>query len=77
MILHHPHSTYSPTISNSIWSAARASLPTPRIAVSGIAFDGIPEPTPKWRPWLTLDATRPATASDGGIVDDLFNCRHW
>lgn len=69
MILHHPHSTYSPKIWASPWSAARRALPTARIWVSGIAFCGNPEPRLSWRPWQTLEATRSATASQGAVLD--------
>ena len=69
MILQHPHSTYSPRIWVSPWSAARTALPTARIWASGIAFCGNPEPRHMWKPWQTLDATRSATASQDAVLD--------
>lgn len=72
MILHHPHSTYSPKIWNAAWGAAQSALPTARISVSGIAFYGNPESKPNWQPWQTLNATRSATASGKGIVDVII-----
>ena len=73
IILHHPHSTYSPNIWRSAWGAARATLPTTRIALSGIAFCGNPQPEPKWRPWQTLDTTLRATSCGDGIIDVVIN----
>lgn len=69
MILHHPHSTYSPKIWASPWSAARTALPTARIWVSGIAFCGNPEPRHLWKRWQTLEDTRRATASQAAVLD--------
>ena len=69
MILHHPHSTYSPNIWRAAWGAARAALPTARIALSGIAFCGNPKPEPQRRPWQTLDATRRATSWGDPVID--------
>ena len=69
MILHHPHSTYSPRIWASPWGAARRALPTARIWASGIAFCGNPEPRHLWETWQTLEATRFATASQDTVLD--------
>ena len=69
MILHHPHSTYSPKVWSGAWGATRAVLPSARIWASGIAFCGNPKPKSSWDPWQTLDATRSATASENVVFD--------
>ncbi len=73
MILHHPHSTYSPRVWAGAWSATRSALPSTRIWASGIAFCGNPQPRLRWQPWQTLDATRSATASENAVVDVVIN----
>ena len=69
MILHHPHTTYSPRVWSPAWSATRSALPTTRIWASGIAFCGNPMPRSLWKLWQTLDATQAATASESGVSD--------
>ena len=72
MILHHPHSTYSPNIWRAAWGAARAALPTARVAVSGIAFCGNPKPGSR-RPWQTLDATISGTSWGHEVTDVVID----
>ena len=69
IILHHPHSTYSPKVWLSAWGATRSLLPTARIWASGIAFCGNPKPDAIGKPWQTLDATRSGTVSEAGVAD--------
>ena len=69
IVLHHPHSTYSPRVWNSAWGATRSVLPTTRVWASGIAYCGNPR---SWKPWQTLDATRSATASKAGVFDVII-----
>ena len=69
VVLHHPHSTYSPRIWSGAWGATRETLPTADVRASGIAFCGNPKPARRWKPWQTLDATRAATASGTRIFD--------
>ena len=73
MILHHPHATYSPYIWRAAWGAARAALPTARVAVSSIAFCGNPKPRSKQRPWQTLDATIAGTSWGDGTTDIVID----
>ena len=73
MILHHPHSTYSPRVWSSAWSATRSALPSARIWASGLAFCGNPKSKHEWEPWQTLDATRSATASGFAVFDVVTN----
>ena len=75
MILHHPHSTYSPRVWSAARGAAQAMLRTACISASGIAFYGNPKPKQEWRSWQTLDATLSATASGDGIVDVVIKGR--
>lgn len=72
MVLHHPHSTYSPRIWSAAWGATRSVLPTARVWLSGIAFCGNPEPKSAWEPWQTLHATRAATSTAGNGVLDII-----
>ena len=72
MVLHHPHSTYSPRVWNSAWGATRSLLPTTRVWASGIAFCGNPKSKSCWEPWQTLDATQSATASEPGVLDVII-----
>ena len=69
MILHHPHTTYSPRVWSGAWGGTRSIMPTARIRVSGIAFCGNPKPKSLWKPWQTLEATQDATASETGVTD--------
>ena len=69
VILHHPHSTYSPRIWSAAWGATRGALPGARVWASGIAFCGNPTPRPSRKPWQTLDATRAATANSAYVLD--------
>ena len=69
MILHHPHTTYSPRVWRGAWGATRGSLPTAEVCASGIAFCGNPKPRNCWQPWQTLDDTRAATTSGNGVSD--------
>ena len=69
MILHHPHSTYSPRVWSSAWGATRSSLPSACIWASGLAFCGNPKSKHEWQPWQTLEATRAATASEFAVFD--------
>ena len=69
VILHHPHSTYSPRIWAGAWGATRTALPSAEVCASGIAFCGNSKPVRRWKPWQTLDATRAATVSGKGISD--------
>ena len=73
MILHHPHSTYSPRVWAGAWGATRSTLPSARIWASGLAFCGNPKPEDEWEPWQTLDATRSATASGFAVFDVVTN----
>ena len=73
VILHHPHSTYSPRVWARAWGATRSALPSARIWASGIPFCGNPKPKQGWKPWQTLDATRSATASEYGTFDVVTN----
>ena len=66
VILHHPHSTYSPQVWNSAWGATRSVLPTAHVWASGIAFCGNPG---IWKSWQTLEATLSATASEAGVAN--------
>ena len=73
MVLHHPHSTYSPKVWGAAWGATRSALPTARTGVSGIAFCGNPEPRSKWKPWQTLHATQAATSAGDGVLDIIVH----
>ena len=73
MILHHPHSTYSPRVWAGAWGTIRSTLPSARIWASGLAFCGNPKPKHEWEPWQTLDATRSATASGFAVFDVVTN----
>ena len=73
MILHHPHSTYSPNVWGSAWGATRSMFPTARVWASGIAFCGNPKPRDCWGPSQTLEATLAATASRTGVLDVVIN----
>ena len=66
IILHHPHTTYSPYVWSGAWGGTRIRVPTAEIGASGLAFCGNPEPAEDWQ---TLDATRAATAFGDGIFD--------
>ena len=70
IILHHPHTTYSPYVWSGAWGAIREALEqTAEVCASGIAFCGNPRPVRRWKSWQTLDATRAATAFGDGISD--------
>ena len=69
VILHHPHTTYSPRIWAGAWGAIREALQTAEVCASGIAFCGNPGPVRRWKSWQTLDATRTATAWGNRISD--------
>ena len=73
MILHHPHTTYSPNVWSSAWGAARPILPTAQIWASGIAFCGNPKPRRCWQHHQTLEATLAATASEQGVSDVVID----
>lgn len=73
MILHHPHSTYSPNVWGSAWGATRSILPTARVWASGVAFCGNPKPKGCWGRRQTLDATLATTASRTGVLDVVIN----
>ena len=69
IVLHHPHTTYSPRIWRGPWRSLRSILPTVQLWASGIAFCGNPEPPCRWKPWQALEATCSATASENGVHD--------
>ncbi len=69
MILHHPHTTYSPRVWLGAWGATRGTLTTTEVCASGIAFCGNPKPQECWQPWQTLDETRAATKSGNEVLD--------
>ena len=73
IILHHPHTTYSPNVWNGAWGGTQVRVPTADVRVSGIAFYGNPEPEHSWKPWQTLGTTRAATASGDGIFDVVIH----
>ncbi len=73
MILHHPHSTYSPRIWASAWGATRSLFPSARVWASGVAFCGNPKPKRCWSRWQTIDSTRSATASRSGVFDVVIS----
>ena len=66
IILHHPHTTYTPYVWNGAWRGTQNRVPTAEAGASGIAFCGNPKPA---KCWQTLDATRAATAFGDGISD--------
>ena len=67
MILHHPHTTYSPYVWSGAWGGTRNRVPeSAEVGASGIAFCGNTEPLECWQ---TLDATLDATAFGDGIFD--------
>ena len=66
IILHHPHTTYSPYVWSGAWGGTRTRVPSAEVGASGIAFCGNPEVAECWQ---TLDATRAATAFGDGISD--------
>lgn len=73
MILHHPHSTYSPRVWQGAWGATLKTLPSVQIWASGLAFYGNPKPKQEWKPWQTLKDTRSATSSGFGVFDVVTN----
>lgn len=64
IILHHPHTTYSPNVWSGAWGATVAALPTVHTWASGVAFCGNPKVVSEWQPHQTLEKTRRATTSD-------------
>ena len=69
IVLHHPHTAYSPYVWASAWGGTRSTMPKARLWASGIAFCGNPKHRSRWKPWQTLDATLAATASQDGVID--------
>ncbi|MCY4560068.1 MAG: hypothetical protein OXF79_27650 [Chloroflexi bacterium] len=66
VILHHPHTTYSPYIWRGAWGGTRKRIPSAEVGASGIAFCGNSKPA---KCWQTLKATRADTAFGDGISD--------
>lgn len=71
VVLHHPHTTYSPRVWQHAWSATCSTLPNVHTWASGIAFCGNPKGQFDWQPWQTLDRTRCATASKYVVDIDI------
>lgn len=71
VVLHHPHTTYSPRIWQVAWSGVCKQLPTVKVGASGIAFCGKPEDPEKWNCRQTIDKTLDQTKFGSGfdVVD--------
>lgn len=76
IVLHHPHTTYSPRIWQSAWGALRKRLTTVQSWASGIAFCGKSDCSGKWERWQTIDKTCDATRSEDvlDVTVDGFEC---
>ena len=76
VVLHHPHTTYSPRIWESAWGALRGRLPTVDTYASGVAFCGKPDSPDKWNCRQTLKHTLEVTrlGSVDSVVVQGFPC---
>ena len=69
VVLHHPHTTYSPRIWGPAWGHLRTLLPTVATDASGISFCGKPPCEEKWNCHQTLERVLESTAQ--GLVFDI------
>ena len=69
VVLHHPHTTYSPRIWQTAWAGIREHVPTANTGASGIAFCGKKNEEKYWNCFQTLAKTLAATKF--GKVCDL------
>ena len=68
IVLHHPHTTYSPNVWQGAWGGLRKRLTTVESWASGIAFCGNPECPRKWKGHQTIGRTCKDTRS-ADVVD--------
>lgn len=71
IVLHHPHTTYSPQIWSGAWGSLQGLLSTVAVYASGIAFCGKPQSTSKWNCRQTLRQVLDSTKSskEGDVYD--------
>lgn len=77
VVLHHPHTTYSPRIWSAAWGHLRGLLPTMTTYASGVSFCGKPNDRRQWNCNQTLKRTLPATKF-GAVADVVvqgFPCK--
>ena len=85
VVLHHPHTTYSPRIWQTAWAGVREHVPTANTGASGIAFCGKKNQEKCWNCFQTLDKTLDATKFgkvcnlevDGYECDNEKRWRKW
>lgn len=68
IVLHHPHTTYSPRVWQGAWGKLLKQLTTVESWTSGIAFFGKPDCSRKWKRHQTIERTCEATRS-ADVVD--------
>ena len=69
IVLHHPHTTYSPSIWGPAWGHLGGLLPTVNAHASGISFCGKSQAEKDWNCRQTLDRVLESTKQ--GLVDDV------